>query len=154
MALVFAISLAMVGVGVLMIPKKWVVKKIGKKAWFLISSVLFVIGFAIYSSFLCSFDNEHLNSVSSFEEYPIEKVTLEKVYFDGNDGWNFDESYVVLEEPSSEYENIVVKETENFEIKWLFWNVKYNGSICHVYLSDEVYKRFKNGVVIYESSNE
>lgn len=103
---------------------------------------------------MCSFNNEHLNSVSSFEEYPIEKVTLGKVYFNGNDGCSFDESYVILEEPNSEYENIVVKEIENFEIKWLIWNVKSNGSIYHVYLSDEVYKRLKNGVVIYESSSD
>lgn len=110
-----------------------------------------VIGLIIYISFLISMKNgKHLNSETTFKEYPIEKVTLSHVYFNDSIGDSFGESYIILEDPNDKYQNVVIEETEDYEFQWLFCKFKTSGSRYHVYLADDIYKRLKDGSVIYE----
>lgn len=116
-----------------------------------ICNISCVVGLVIYVSFLlCVSMGTHHNSSVKYTEYSIEKLTFSNVYFNGRDGDSFNESYVILENPSDKYENVVVVETEYFTLNWLF-KINTSSSKYHVYLSEDVFNRFQDGDVIYRS---
>lgn len=127
---------------------KWpVIKKI---SW-----LLFSIGLFIFISFIASLNGEHLNSKISYEEYPIEKLTEQLVYF-GEEKQNLTERWTLIEKPQEKYENIVLVEKENYSFKWLFWKVNNTSNTYHVYLSNDVYETYEQlkDNVIYERIQE
>ena len=143
-----------IGIMAVIVGKPFIKSKTNKKLPLHICNIACVIGLIIYISFLISIANgKHLNSVITFEEYPIEKVTLSHVYFNEGSGHSFSESYVILADPNDEYQNVVIVETEDYETQWLFCRIKTSGSKYHVYLTNDVYKRFKDESVIYENKN-
>lgn len=143
-----------IGLMAIIAGKPFIKSKTNKKLPLHICNIACVIGLIIYVSFLISMANgEHLNSVTTFKEYPIEKVTLSHVYFNDRGGDSFSESYVVLEEPNDEHQNVVIAETENYEIQWLFYKIKASGNKYHVYLADDIYERYNDGKIIYEDKN-
>lgn len=150
----FFIAIASAALGVFMIiaVKPKLKEKKSKKCLLHMCNISFVIGMAIYISFLLciSFFGKHHDSIIIYEEYPIEKLTFDKVYFDSRDGKSFNESYVILENPDSIYQNVVVEEKEYFTLHWLF-PIKTCSSKYHVYLSEDVFDRFQDGDVIYKS---
>lgn len=134
--------------------KPFIKSKTNKKLPLHICNVICVIELIICASFLISIVNgKHLNSVATFKEYPIEKVTLSHVYFNDRGGDSFGESYVVLEEPNDEHQNVVIAETEDYEIQWLFCKIKTSSNKYHVYLADDIYERYNDGNIIYEDEN-
>lgn len=153
-AMLIAVFSPTIGLMAVMIGKSFIKSKTTKKLPLHICNIACVVGLIIYISFLISISNgKHLNSVITFKEYPIEKVTLSHIYFNDKDGDSFNESYVVLENPNDKYQNVVIVETEDYEIQWLFCRINTSSSKYHVYLTNDVYKRFKDGSVIYEDKN-
>ena len=151
--LIATISLA-IGIMAVIAGKPFIKSKTNKKRPLHICNIACVIGLIIYISFLISISNGiHLNSVITFKEYPIEKVTLSHVYFNNKGGDSFGESYVVLEYPNDKDQNVVIVETEDYETQWLFCRIKTSSSKYHVYLTNDVYERYKDGSVIYEDKN-
>ena len=102
------------------------------------------------SFFICSYRGKHYDSIIEYEEYPIEKVTFNSVYFNSRGGDRFSESWIILENPDAKYENVIVVETEYFTLSWLF-KIKTSTSKYHVYLSEDVYQRFQDGETIYKN---
>lgn len=153
-AILIAVFSPTIGIMAVIVGRPFIKSKTNKKLPLHICNIACVIGLIIYISFLISIANgKHLNSVTTFEEYPIEKVTLSHVYFNDRSGDSFSESYVVLEDPNDKYQNVVIVETEDYEIQWLFCRINTSSSKYHVYLTNDVYKRFKDGSVIYEDKN-
>ena len=148
-ALLIALFSPVIGLLFVLIVKPEIKKRTNKKIPPQICNLTFVIGILIYISLLVSLRSEHLDSSVSYTEYPIQKLTFSKVYFDDRDGYSLNESYVILEDCNSEYENVVVVETEKYMIQW-FYKIKDEGNKYHVYLSEENYTRLNNGNVIYE----
>lgn len=150
-AILVAIVAVVFGLFMIMIIKPKVKARYKKKWLVHICNLLFVIGVAVYVSFLiCSCHGEHYDSIIEYEEYPIEKVTFNNVYFNGRGGDGFSESWIILENPDDKYKNVIVAETEYFTLNWLF-KIKTSTSKYHVYLSEDVYQRFQDGNVIYKS---
>lgn len=149
-AIIVAIASFMFGLFMIMIVKPEIKVKSNNKLLIYICNILFVIGVGVYISFLiCLCKGKHYDSRIEYEEYPIEKVTFNSVYFNGRGGDRFSESWVVLENPNDKYENIVVTETEYFTLNWLF-KIKTSNNKYHVYLSEEVFNRFQDGNIIYK----
>ncbi len=149
-AILVAMAAAISGLFMIMIVKPKIKERFNNKWLLHICNISFVLGVAIYISFLiCSCNGKHYNSVVEYEEYPIEKVTFNSVYFNGRGGDRFSESWIILENPNDKYENIVVAETEYYTLNWLF-RIKTNSNKYHVYLSEEVYQRFQDGETIYK----
>ena len=122
-ALCIAIILALIGATSIIVVKPFIKSKTNKKLPLHICNIVCFIGLIVYISYLISISNgEHLNSVTTFKEYPIERITLNHVYFNGRGGDSFGEEYVILEEPDDEYQNVVIAEIENYEIRWLLCN--------------------------------
>lgn len=94
-------------------------------------------------------NNKHLDSTFTYIEYPIEKMTLQEVYFDEYNVVNLKEQWVIVEEPNEKYSNIVLVEKENFKQKWLFFFINYENKTYHIYLTKDIYDRYKSGYVIY-----
>ena len=114
-----------------------------------ISMLVCFIGTLLFLSFIVSCSGEHLDSKTSYEEYPIEKLTERLVYFN-DEKQNLSEDWTVIEKPQEKYENIVVVEKEDFYLKWLFWKVDSTSNTYHVYLSDDVYNTYvdlQDGVI-------
>ena len=125
----------------------------GKLSVNAIKAIYLSIGFVFFVLFIGSLrvllNSEHLNSTYTYETYPIEELTFNSVSFDDT-SISLGESYVIVEEPNNEYQNVVVEETENYKIKW-FCNVECDNTTYHVYLSEDVYERLQNRSVIYEA---
>lgn len=150
-AILVAIVAVMFGLFMIMIVKPKVKAKFKKKWLVYICNLSFVIGVAVYVSFLtCSCCGKRYDSIIEYEEYPIEKVTFNSVYFNGRGGDRFSESWIILENPDDKYENVIVAETEYFTLNWLF-KIKTSTSKYHVYFSEDVYQRFQDGETIYKN---
>lgn len=149
-AILVAIASATFGLFMVTIVKSEIKAKSNNKLLLHICNLSFAIGAVVYISFLiCSCEGKHYDSRIEYEEYPIEKVTFNSVYFNGRGGDRFSESWVILENPNDKYENIVVAETEYFTLNWLF-KIKTSTNKYYVYLSEEVYQRFQDGETIYK----
>lgn len=149
-AVLVAIASATFGLFMVTIVKSKIKAKSNNKLLLHICNLSFAIGVVVYISFLiCSCEGKHYDSRIEYEEYPIEKVTFNSVYFNGRGGDRFSESWIILENPNDKYENIVVAETEYFTLNWLF-KIKTSTNKYYVYLSEEVYQRFQDGETIYK----
>lgn len=150
-ALLIAIISPTVGVAAILIIKPKIKEKTNNRMKLNICNIAFAVGMIIYISFLiCTSKGSHIGSSVTYKEYPIQKLTFSNVYFNDRDGYSFNESWVILESPNDKYQNVVVVETEEYVIQWLF-KIRTDSSKYHVYLSEEVYNRFQYGNVIYKS---
>lgn len=114
--------------------------------------IIFSIGMFIYISFLFIMHPSYpfkSDSVTTYTEYPIEYLTTNYVYFNDNDGRDLDKGYVIIEEPTTEHNNVVIVETLDYEVQWL-WKLPLTAKKYHVYLSEENYQRLQNKGVIYK----
>lgn len=140
----------LIGVMAVIVGKPFIKTKTNKKLPLYICNIACVVGLIVFISLLFSMTKgEHLNSATTFTEYPIEKVTFNHVYFNDRSD-SFNDSYVILEESKNEYQNVVIVENKDYEVQWLFCKIKYSVENHHVYLANDIYERLKNGAVIYE----
>ena len=150
MALLIAIFSPTIGIMAMFTLRPYIKKKTSKKLPLHICTLLCVVGLIIYISFLMCFSGEHLDSTFAHKEYPIDKMTFNSVYFNDRGGDSLSESWVIVEEPNDKYQNIVLVETEEFKVKWLFCKINVTNDKYHVYLSEDVYNRLQDGNTIYE----
>lgn len=149
-ALLIAVFSPTIGIMAMLVGRPYIKKKTNKKLPLHICTLLCVVGLVIYISFLICLSGKHINSTFTYTEYPIEKMTISSVYFNDRGGDNLNESWVIIEEPTDKYQNIVLVEEEEYEIQWLFCKIKSFGSKYHIYLSEDVYNRLQDGNIIYE----
>ena len=138
-----------IGIMSVMFGKPMIKEKTNKKLPLYLCDVTCILGIVIFISFLICSRGEHINPQYSYTEYQVEKLTFSTVYFnDGNES-NLNESYVIIENPDEEYQNVVIYEKEEYIIQW-FCKVKMSSIKYHVYLSEDVYNRLKDGNTIYK----
>lgn len=124
-------------------------KKFNRKSK-IISNIGCFVGFVIYISFIVSLNVSKINPKITYTEYPIQYLTTNKVYFDGNDGRSLNESNTIIEKPSSQKNNMVVVKAEDYESQWL-WRVPNTEYTYYVYLSEDNYNKLQNPDVIYDN---
>lgn len=122
--------------------------KVKNKVTLYILYIISIMGIAIYISFIICPKGKHLNQSVQYKEIPIEKVEKQWIYFDGTKH-SFSEKQVVIEKPKNGYENVVVKETECFQVQWIV-KINVSSDKYHVYMSEDVYGKWKNGGFVYE----
>lgn len=111
-----------------------------------------IIGIAIFISFLiCVYGNRPVYS-SEYKEVPIEKLTIDRVYFEDEE-YSLNEPYIIIEEPDHKYNNVVIIEKNHYTVQWIY-KFEETGRKYYVYLSEEVYKRLQDGRVLYENKEE
>lgn len=146
-AMILAIFILVIGILILAAYKLNIYRKIPLN----ICRILCVLSICVYVSFLFA-SIKHYNSKFYYEEYSIDKVTLSSVYFN-NDSKRFDESSnIILEEPNGEYSNVVIAEYEDYSSYWLLGRIDITVVKYHIYLSKDVYQRYKDGDVIYKNN--
>lgn len=144
-AMILAIFIFAIGILMLAAYKLNIYRKIPLN----ICRILCVLSICVYVSFLFA-SIKHYNSKFYYEEYSIDKVTLSSVYFN-NDSKRFGESSnIILEEPNGEYSNVVIAEYEDYSSYWLLGRIDITVVKYHIYLSKDVYQRYKDGDVIYK----
>ena len=150
LALLIIIFIPTICITFFMFGKPMIKKKTDKKLPLYLCDITCILSIIIFISFLICLRGEHINPQYSYTEYPIEKLTLNTVIF--NDGYkgNLNESYVIIEKPNEEYQNVVICENEKFVVQW-FCKVKVYSIKYHVYLSEDVYDRLQDGHIIYEA---
>lgn len=108
-----------------------------------------IIGIAIFISFLiCVYGNRPVYS-SEYKEVPIEKLTIDRVYFEDEE-YSLGEPYIIIEEPDNQHNNVIVIEKNNYIVQWIY-KIKLTGIKYHVYLTEETYERLQDGNMIYEN---
>lgn len=117
-----------------------------------IRSSLGVIGVAIFISALICFYGEHPISSSEYNEVPIKKLTMDRIYFEDEE-YSLNEPYIIIEEPDHKYNNVVIIEKNHYTVQWIY-KFEETGRKYYVYLSEEVYKRLQDGRVLYENKEE
>lgn len=140
------------GIAGLILVRPYIKNKTDSKKVIYLCNIIDIIGIAIYVSFLiCMSCGKHLNSKFEYKEMSIEKITKEIIYF-GDNKCRTSEEYVIIEKPDEKYQNIVLKETEHYQLQWIF---KFHASYdkYHVYMSEDVYNRFCDGDTIYEKTD-
>lgn len=147
-ALIIVIISGTVGGCTFMLVRPEVKRRSSKKYPKHICTLIGIIGLAVYISFLMCMGGEHLNSSSTYEEVPIEKLTTGRIYFADKE-CSLNESYAIIEEPNEKYNNVVLIETESYELQWIC-RIRTEGSKYHIYLSEDTYRRLQDGNVIYE----
>lgn len=149
-AFIISIAAPIPGLWMVLIVKPGIKKKTGKNLLPFICNTTLASGIIIYISFIiCIIKGKHTDVSVEYEKYPIQKLTFSDVYFNNMECNSFSEEYVILENPSDKYKNIVVAETEHYTIQWLF-KIRTSDSKYHVYLSEDVYQRFQDGNTTYE----
>ena len=145
-----AIISGVVGAAMFFLVKPEVKRRTNKKYPKHICNLIGIIGLALYISFLvCLSIGKHQNPTFTYEEVPIEKLTTTHVYFDDN-SQSLNESYVVLEKPNEEYNNVVVVATEHYILQWIS-KIELSGNKYHIYLSEDIYNRLQDGSTIYKA---
>ncbi len=147
-ALIIAIISGTVGACTFILVRPEVKRRNNKQYPKHICTLIGIIGLVVYISLIVCMGSEHLNSSSTYEETPIEKLTTGRIYFADKE-CSLDESYAIIEEPNEKYNNVVLIETENYELQWIC-KIKTEGSRYHIYLSEDIYERLQDGNVIYE----
>ena len=151
LAMIIAILFLVLSMMIIIIIRPYVKLNTEKKFLLHICDIVFVIGIAIYFSFLfCAGKGEHLNSDIVYTEYPVQKLTLNNVWFNDK-SYSLEENYVVLEDYNDQYENVVIVETERYTMQWIC-KVNVETYEYHIYLSEELsglYNRLQDGI-IYE----
>lgn len=149
-AMIIAVFSGVIGVMMFFLVKPEVKRRTNKKYPRHICNILGVIGLALYVSFIiCLEEGKYTNPKFTYEEVPIKKLTTTHVYFDDN-SQSLNESYVILEEPNAEYNNVVVVETEHYILQWIS-KIELSGNKYHVYLTDDIYERLQDGTTIYKA---
>lgn len=108
--------------------------------------VLFSVGMLIYISFLFIMHPLYpfkTDCVTTYKEYPIQYLTTNYIYFNNNDGHAIDKDYVIIEEPNAKHNNVVIVETLNYKVQWLF-KLPLTAERYHVYLSEDNYNFLAN----------
>lgn len=147
---IFALIIAIIS-GVLfgiifLLVKPEIKEKMKNKLPLHICNIIGIFMLVIFVSYLiCFTTGKHLNSSVNYIEYPIEKMTFDKVYFNDNKK-DIIGSWVIIESPNRKYKNVVIVEEETYMIRWL-WNVRILNEKYHVYLSKEAYNRLQSGSV-------
>ena len=108
-----------------------------------------IIGLAMFISFLICAYGDHPGSSSEYKEVPIEKLTTNRIYFEEKE-YSLSESYIIIEEPDRQHNNVVVIEKNNYVVQWIY-KFKSTSSKYHVYLTEETYERLRDGNMIYEN---
>ena len=143
--------LASISLIVLVIVKPYVKDKCSNKYSLYICDFIIVVGLTLYVSFLYNLTTgTHIDSSYNYEKVPINRITTEDIWF-GDDKCDLHESCVIIEKPNKKYDNVVIIETETYQIQWL---CKYNvtGTTYHVYLTEDIYNKYQNSFfeIIYE----
>lgn len=143
--------LAITSILTLVLVKPELKTRCNKKYPLYICDFIIIAGISLYVGFLFNLSTgTHINSSYVYEEFPINRLTTDSVSF-GHKNYALHNSYTVIEEPTEEYDNVVVVETETYQIQWL---CKYNvtGTTYHVYLTEDIYNKYQNSFfdVIYE----
>lgn len=144
-AVILAVFIPVIGILMLVAYKLNIYRKIPLN----ICRILCVLSICVYVSFLFT-STKHYNSKFYYEEYSIDKVTLSSVYFNNGSKRFSEGSNIILEEPNGEYSNVVIVEYENYSSYWLLGKINTTSVRYHIYLSDDVYQRYKDGNVIYK----
>lgn len=126
------------------------VATLGKKKSIIICCSLCIVGAILFLSLIFSFLNgKHYDSKVETTTYAIEKLTLDYVYFNGDDfGDRLDADYISIEKPDNIHNNVVVIEKEYYSVQWLV-KIPFTFTTYKVYMSEDVYKKFNCGDVIY-----
>lgn len=144
-----AVFSIMIGIMCGIMLRPYLKNKTKKKLPIHICNIVFILGLSVYISFLlCIGSAEHKNSNIGYIKYPIQKLTINRIYFNDNE-YSLNESYVIVEDPNKEYKNVVIVEEEKFTLQWLF-KINISDRKYHIYLSEEIYNRLQNKEVIYE----
>lgn len=126
----------------------------GKKRWIrnllLDLSLAGCLGFA--SFMVCYVVGTYSTPVHTYEEYPIQTLTKSRMYFN-NECYRLSGSNIVIEEPKKNCENMVIVDTENYEIQW-FIKVHASAKTYHIYLSNENYIKLQMDDLIYDIREE
>ena len=144
-AVILAVFIPVIGTLMLVAYKLNIYRKIPLN----ICRILCVLSICVYVSFLFT-STKHYNSKFYYEEYSIDKVTLSSVYFNNDSKRVSEGSNIILEEPNGEYSNVVIVEYEYYSSYWLLGRINTTGVKYHIYLSKDVYQRYKDGNVIYK----
>lgn len=144
-AVILAVFIPVIGTLMLVAYKLNIYRKIPLN----ICRILCVLSICVYVSFLFT-STKHYNSKFYYEEYSIDKVTLSSVYFNNDSKRVSEGSNIILEEPNGEYSNVVIVEYEDYSSYWLLGRINTTGVKYHIYLSKDVYQRYKDGNVIYK----
>ena len=144
-AVILAVFIPVIGILMLVAYKLNIYRKIPLN----ICRILCVLSICVYVSFLFT-STKHYNSKFYYEEYSIDKVTLSSVYFNNGSKRFSEGSNIILEEPNGEYSNVVIVEYEDYSSYWLLGRINITGVKYHIYLSKDVYQRYKDGNVIYK----
>lgn len=138
-----------IGIMLVIVGKPAIKEKTNKKLPLYLCDIVCAFGIVLFISYIICSKGEHINAKYTYTEYPIEKLTFSNVYFNDRGGDNLNESYVIIEKPNEKYQNVVIVEREEYIMQW-FCKVKTSTTRFHVYLTEEVYYRLKNGYTIYE----
>lgn len=144
-AVILAVFIPVIGILMLVAYKLNIYRKIPLN----ICRILCVLSICVYVSFLFT-STKHYNSKFYYEKYSIDKVTLSSVYFNNGSKRFSEGSNIILEEPNGEYSNVVIVEYEDYSSYWLLGRINITGVKYHIYLSKDVYQRYKDGNVIYK----
>ena len=154
-----AIWIATLSVGTSFCILLFLLPKLIKKRYHTYACLVFILlGFFVYGSYIwCLKHGTHYDSVKTYETYPITHANMNSVYFryDNNKEIqaSYSESYVKLEEPNDNYDNVVVIETDKYKMKWLCY-VDRTATTYHIYLTETAYDKLMNGDIIYDEERD
>jgi hypothetical protein len=145
LAIVLAIIAPTVGIGMFAWSKIFDCLNKGYKKN--IRDISLIVGLTIYISFLIVLScGSKINPQATYKEYPIQYLTTDKVYFNNNNGYSLDDTVIIIGEQKTDYENIVVVETLNYEKQWI-WKIPIEEKRYQVYLSIENYNKLQNKTI-------
>ena len=124
-------------------------EKFNTKTWTRIRIFSALFGITYLLMFCIMHNTEFDIKPTSYEHFPIEKLTATKIYFNNESHFINDSSIITIEEPNINYENVVIVENQNYDI-YIPWKVNFNNKKYHVYMSEDTYYRFNNSEIIYE----
>ena len=130
---------------------KYTISCIHKILPIFICDAYLIISLIIFISYpVCSMNNAHSNQVFVQKQYPIQKLTLDSVYFDDTRTIDLNNTVnVTIEPPDNVHDNIIIKTREDYEIQWLIFQVKTYDTTYHIYLTQELYDRLNDGGTLY-----
>lgn len=101
-------------------------------------TIYFIISFIIYISLLVVLKCGTINNpqVIHEEKHSIQYITTNKVYFNNNDGYSFQDENIIIEKPTVENTNVVIVKKIKYETQWI-WKLSLEKTQVHVYLSEE-----------------
>lgn len=120
---------------------------------FLVIGIVLIIPVFLFAR---SCENSRNNAEILITEYPIQKLTRNKVHFNDEfvslNNKNTYEKKVILEEPNNEHQNVVIEEAELFSMQWLR-KINVKRITYHVYLSEDNFNKY-NGIIYCNMEGE